>query len=58
MLNWRNVHDSLYRLSGITINGIDDLPAQDAVVLNVVVTISSIVILLLKLSLKVMGLTA
>ena len=58
MLNRRYVHDSLYRLSVITIKGIADSPERDSVALNVAVTIPSIVILLLKLSLKVMGLTA
>ena len=41
----------------ITIVPIDDPPAHDTVMLTLAVTISSITILLVKLSLKVMGLT-
>ena len=41
----------------ITIVPIDDPPARDTVILTLAVTISSIVILLLQLSLKVVGTT-
>ena len=54
-LNWRHTHYSLYRLSVITIDLIADAPARDIVMLTLAITILSIVILLLKLSLKVMG---